>query len=353
MSLTSFGGGWTVLPASLQEQLSVPCALGVVGLVLANASFVLSAWAFDRYRSPFGRAHCLPRTFLSPGMGRLTRVVMRDERVCTVARWLYCFQPASIFMSSLYVLTTELLSRACCLNSFFPGARSTVVVCVLMREWMPPPPGSYTEPFFAAASLSGLLALHRGRTLLAALCFAAATAIRSNGILLCVFLVLPLLGRLRTLGSSGHSGEEDSGGGMAAALVHWLGQALYCGVLCALVVAPFVLFQRYGAARYCDSPEPVTGVVRPYCDGGIVPNVYGFIQEHYWYGFVSSSLFRWVVLTELSVQERGAVPVLPPLTGAQFPAGSTHPAALLPRALRIRTDAHVTAADGQTVPECV
>ena len=54
---------------------------------------------------------------------------------------------------------------------------------------------------------------------------------------------------------------------------------LRCSTACAIVTAPFVLFQAYGFWTYC---LPTGAVARPgWCDSSI-PYLYGHVQRKYW-----------------------------------------------------------------------
>jgi phosphatidylinositol glycan class V len=120
-------------------RLLAPGALGAYyagilgGFVAANAAFVAAAALFLH----------------------LSVAVLRDEALALRAALLFCLTPAAVFMSAVY-----------------------------------------TESFFACFSFAGLLCLVRGRHALAALCFAATCAVRSNGSLFVGFFVLKALHEL-------------------------------------------------------------------------------------------------------------------------------------------------------------
>lgn len=144
------------------------------------------------------------------------------------------------------------------------------------------------EPFFSVCSLLGLWCLTKEpythlRRILAALCFAAATLFRANGVFLAGFLVwhglyLPWL-----------TGHRRS--------VFQLLSALFIVVFCVgLSVAPFVLSQAWAVERMCP------GAV--WCTRSW-PVVYTYVQETYWdVGFLR--YWHWAQLPNFAL----AMPVL-------------------------------------------
>ena len=126
------------------------------------------------------------------------------------------------------------------------------------------------EPFFSLVSLAGMLLLAPtrlksgtltdttfSRRFQAALCFAAATSFRANGVLLAGFLIWDLFWTRRQ--------------SPAFAL-----RILEASVHVPLAVSPFVVSQVWAHMRFC-----VPGQERPWCTS-LVPSVYAFVQEHYW-----------------------------------------------------------------------
>ncbi|WFD36759.1 ER membrane glycoprotein subunit of the GPI transamidase complex-like protein [Malassezia cuniculi] len=105
------------------------------------------------------------------------------------------------------------------------------------------------EPFFSFFSLLGMLLLGGGALgdIAGALCFAAATMFRANGILLVGYIVWQVyLRRTR---------------------VHW------AVILGAVSVSPFAAFQGWAYSRLCPG--------QPWCTGTI-PLVYSYVQQKYW-----------------------------------------------------------------------
>ena len=119
--------------------------MAIWGIALSNAAFIASAVAFARYAHASLLSSKLQGciTFQSSSFlcfCRLSQVVLGDPKASQLALVLYCINPASVFMSSLY-----------------------------------------TESLFSALAFSGMLSLHFDHPFSAALCFAAASACRSNG----------------------------------------------------------------------------------------------------------------------------------------------------------------------------
>lgn len=186
--------------------------------------------------------------------------MLHDGDLAEEAALLFCYNPASVFYSSMY-----------------------------------------TESLYALLSFAGLLLLagHGRRPRLrprgAAASFALAALTRSNGLLLCAFLALPALHRAAALRSRG-----------LPAMV----RALAAGTAqCSCVVAPFVAFQWYGFRQFCRPaasppggstsplglepgvPLPDGSLPRPWCQLP-VPYLYGFVQSHYWnVGFLR--FYQW------------------------------------------------------------
>ncbi|KAG8217914.1 glycosyltransferase family 76 protein [Butyriboletus roseoflavus] len=125
----------------------------------------------------------------------------------------------------------------------------------------------YSEPFFTYCSYRGMWACARSRWFSAAVWFALASAFRSNGVFLTGFvvwgmLVSPWLCARRDL--------------LTPARI------LYCIVLVAIPLVPFVHHNYTGYLRFCTSAPPGT-VGRPgWCDRGMFPSIYAHVQRQYW-----------------------------------------------------------------------
>ncbi|KAL4074276.1 glycosyltransferase family 76 protein [Scleroderma yunnanense] len=121
----------------------------------------------------------------------------------------------------------------------------------------------YTEPFYTYFSYRGMLACARSRWLLASLYFTVASAFRSNGILLCGFilwgmLVVPFLSARRDLLS--------------------VKRLFYCVALVALPLAPFFYHNYRAYVLFCSS----TLLHPAWCEKSMFPSIYSHVQAKYW-----------------------------------------------------------------------
>jgi len=127
---------------------------------------------------------------------------------------------------------------------------------------------AYTESLFACASLGGMLALERGRPLASCLLFFAASATRSNGVVLAGFFLHRALQAVAAEATAVRAVRQGGGEVLAKAL-GW-GAA---GTVSA--AAPLALFEAYGRARFCPG--------RPWCPGGEREGaLYSYVQRAYW-----------------------------------------------------------------------
>ncbi|CAH9098125.1 unnamed protein product [Cuscuta epithymum] len=174
--------------------------IGLSGYVLNNIAFVLAA------------------LFLY----RLSIAVVKDSELALRASILFCFNPASIFYSSIY-----------------------------------------TESLYALFSIGGLYYFTSGARNIATLWFALSGFSRSNGILNAGYICFQTMHSVYT-----------------SAVLHkrapfaW---DLLVGALRSLcVIFPFIAFQAYGYYNMCMGQS-----TRPWCKERI-PLFYGYIQGHYW-----------------------------------------------------------------------
>lgn len=146
---------------------------------------------------------------------------------------------------------------------------SALVFC-----WSPANPfflSLYTESTFAFFSFSGIYLASYGPsddlhrlivTLVSSLCFAVASSIRSNGVVMAGFIVYPALCRAYH----------------ALIAKRWTTVAtsvLECSVGSLVSVTPFLVYLYTAYQRYC------VGFTRPWCEE-TVPNIYSFVQSFYW-----------------------------------------------------------------------
>lgn len=137
----------------------------------------------------------------------------------------------------------------------------------------------YGEPVFSFLNITGLYIYsssvldntagnpvsRNAKLLLAALVFSAATVVRSNGILSGFLFAYDALLLLQKLLSRDFS---------VGACVH-LGIVIISGLILSL---GFVVPQFFAYAQYCMPGD----VSRPWCQR-LVPSIYGWVQDHYWY----------------------------------------------------------------------
>eukprot|EP01130_Rhizamoeba_saxonica_P015601 TRINITY_DN7047_c0_g1_i5.p1 TRINITY_DN7047_c0_g1~~TRINITY_DN7047_c0_g1_i5.p1 ORF type:complete len:309 (-),score=24.56 TRINITY_DN7047_c0_g1_i5:675-1601(-) len=192
-------------------------ALLFSGWLISNAAFVVSA------------------LFLY----RLTRVVLQDDEMARVSTLLYCFNPASVFMSSLY-----------------------------------------TESIFAMFTFGALFYLYTSREVIAVLFFMMATSTRSNGILAVGYIGWNVF---LYIGKKYYSGISVKN------VIHSVMKTMMGIIYVALIVSPYVGIQYYGYVLYCsDNP-------RPWCSKRI-PSIYSFVQDFYWQ---NGSLFGYFQVKQI------------------------------------------------------
>ncbi|KVI09456.1 hypothetical protein Ccrd_012172 [Cynara cardunculus var. scolymus] len=178
--------------------------LALCGYLLSNMSFVFAA------------------LFLY----RLSVIILKDSESSLRASILFCFNPASIFYSSIY-----------------------------------------SESLYALLSIGGLYFLMSGANNFAVLWLAFSGCARSNGVL-----------------NAGYIGFQTMHRAYDAVFLQKRAflafQVLISGILrCVFIFIPFVAFQAYGYYNLCDGLSPEK--LRPWCKAKI-PLLYNFIQSHYW-----------------------------------------------------------------------
>ena len=171
---------------------------------------------------------------------RLTLGLFGKKNVALVSSLLFCFNPASVFMSSLY-----------------------------------------TESLFCCLQFTALCYLEEERSTLAALLFGLGCATRSNGVISCGFVTHQKIKHFV-------SNEVDSLKSTARLftllnLRNAVKASLKLIIFNGIILAPFILFQLYGYVLYC---IPLADVTRdtaysPWCDK-LIPLPYSYIQDSYW-----------------------------------------------------------------------
>ena len=159
----------------------------------------------------------------------LTQDLSENVTFSRLVTFLFCLNPASVFMSAVY-----------------------------------------SETLFALFTFSTLLALTRGSSWLSTMFIALATATRSNGVVLCGFLAYHSLEHLwKILFKTTKSRQE--------VFYRVVLKLFVSGLQGAVALAPFILFQYYGYMLYCKGKDSDP----EWCDWK-VPIPYSYIQDRYW-----------------------------------------------------------------------
>ncbi|XP_047307842.1 GPI mannosyltransferase 2 isoform X2 [Impatiens glandulifera] len=174
--------------------------LGLSGYVINNIAFIFSALY----------------------LYRLSVVILKDRDAALRASLLFCFNPASIFYSSIY-----------------------------------------SESLYSLLSLGGLYALLSGADNAATLVFSFSGCARSNGVVNAGYICYQTMHRAYR------------------AIFHKKDcRVLAVGALrCLCIFVPFIAFQAFGYYNICLGHS--TDKMRPWCKKRI-PLLYNFIQSHYW-----------------------------------------------------------------------
>ncbi|KAI5387161.1 uncharacterized protein LOC127105108 isoform X1 [Lathyrus oleraceus] len=157
---------------------------------------------------------------------RLSIAILKDPEIALRATVLFCFNPASIFYSSIY-----------------------------------------SESLYAVLSLGGLYYFLSGKNNLSVLLLALSGCARSNGVLNAGYICF------QTMHRAYHALFQNKNVTLAL-------QIVFVGALrSACIFAPFVAFQAYGYYNMCVGRFP--DEIRPWCNAR-VPLLYNYIQSHYW-----------------------------------------------------------------------
>jgi len=179
-------------------------------------------------------------TLAAVSLYKLTCKLFGRDKVALVSSLLFCINPASVFMSSLY-----------------------------------------TESLFSCLQFTALYFLEQTKSILACLLFGLGCATRSNGIISCGFVTHSILKHCLSNGLtlSSHLKLAD--------LFYALTVLLKVIVLNGIVLAPFILFQLYGYSLYCTPlARDMTNQKLAWCDRWL-PFPYSYIQDTYWHvGFL-------------------------------------------------------------------
>ncbi|KAL5571113.1 hypothetical protein UlMin_020710 [Ulmus minor] len=188
--------------------------LGLSGYVINNIAFVFAAAYFYW----------------------LSVTILKDREAAFRASILFCFNPASIFYSSIY-----------------------------------------SESLYALLSIGGLYHLVSGRNTIAVPCLALSGLARSNGILNAGYICFQTM--------------HQTYNAILRKKIFLTMQVLVSGALrCLCIFAPFLAFQAYGYYNMCHGHFP--NKMRPWCKER-VPLLYNYIQSHYWgVGFLRYFQFK-------------------------------------------------------------
>ncbi|MCL7039398.1 hypothetical protein MKW94_007018 [Papaver nudicaule] len=190
--------------APLVPIIGYRAVLGLSGYVINNIAFLLAVLYFYR----------------------LSIIIWKDRKTAFRASMLFCFNPASIFYSSIY-----------------------------------------TESLYSLFSLGGIYHLLSGGNTIAVLMFALSGFARSNGVLNAGYICF------QAMHQAYDAIARKNRIGLAAMTL--IGGALRS--IC--IFAPFIAFQAYGYHNLCR--DLISDEIRPWCKAR-VPFFYGFIQDHYW-----------------------------------------------------------------------
>ncbi|XP_042445987.1 GPI mannosyltransferase 2-like [Zingiber officinale] len=189
--------------APLVPIIGYRAVLAISGYLLNNLAFLLAAVFFYR----------------------VSVIVLKDTASALRASVLFCFNPASIFYSSIY-----------------------------------------SESLYALFSLGGIYYVFSGANTVAILLFALSGSARSNGALNAGYFCFQAL--RHAYDAINHKKK------LLAA------QAILIGAIQSILVfVPFLAFQEYGYFTICLGGNSTDS--RPWCNER-VPLLYGFLQSHYW-----------------------------------------------------------------------
>ena len=179
-------------------------------------------------------------TLAAVSLYRLTHGLFGKKNVALVSTLLFCFNPASVFMSSLY-----------------------------------------TESLFCCLQFTALCYLEEERSTLAVLLFRLGCATRSNGVISCGFVTHQIIKHFvsNAVDSLKSTGSLFTLLNLRNAVKASLKLIIFNGI----ILAPFILFQLYGYVSYCMPPADVTHdtAYSPWCDK-LIPLPYSYIQDSYW-----------------------------------------------------------------------
>ncbi|KAK9122640.1 hypothetical protein Sjap_012242 [Stephania japonica] len=211
----------TVL-APLVPVIGYRAVLGLSGYVISNVAFL----------------------FAAVYLYRLSVIVLKDRKASLLATILFCFNPASIFYSSVY-----------------------------------------SESLYSLFSFGGLYYLLSSSSTVAVLLLALSGSARSNGVLNAGYFCFQAMHQAYdAILRKKHAWPQSISPNMCylsdLCLLKLAVQVLITGVVRAMCIfVPFIAFQLYGYYNLCLGRS--SDEIRPWCKARI-PFLYDFIQSHYW-----------------------------------------------------------------------
>ncbi|KAK8664984.1 hypothetical protein V6N13_084751 [Hibiscus sabdariffa] len=201
--------------APLVPLIGYRAVLALSGYFVCNAAFIFAVIYFHK----------------------LSVIILKDSNAALRASVLFCFNPASIFYSSIY-----------------------------------------SESLYALLSVGGCYYLISGSNNIAVLWLALSSFARSNGVLNAGYFGFQTM----------HQAYDAFSLKKRAFLALWI---LISGALrCIIIFVPFVAFQAYGYYNMCLGRS--SNEMRPWCKARI-PLLYNYIQSHYWgVGFLRYFQFK-------------------------------------------------------------
>lgn len=216
----------------LMRILATPLYFAFGSLISLTSILVIAGWWVS----------CVCFIIAALVLYQLTLLKFKNEHIAVFTSFLFCINPATIFMNGLY-----------------------------------------SESLFACCLFSGLYILETSsdikHTILASIVFACGSGTRSNGIISIGFLSHFILKRLCTLL------WYRTGPKMAYKQATWKQRlSTVCTTACTLmtsnliILLPFIAYQFYGYLIYC---KRTTQTSPPWCKK-FIPLSYSYIQDHYW-----------------------------------------------------------------------
>jgi phosphatidylinositol glycan class V len=213
-------------------ELTIQCVRLVLSLLFGN---VLSHETLTLVS-----AFLLSNTFFLVAVVALYRLsinILESEPLAYTAALIFCFNPASIFMSA-----------------------------------------TYSESLFAALTFGGCYYLSKDVMFSAAILFSLASLTRSNGVVLIGFLLYHTLYKIV---SYSHNTKPNSSMTLLSWIAILLLECVELVTLSGVVFLPLSAFQYYSYQLYCKNVT--TSSPRPWCSSGpFIPSFYNFVQSHYW-----------------------------------------------------------------------